>query len=577
MGIKLIYGRAGSGKSEYCFQQMVQNIQEDVKIYMITPEQFSYTAEKKLLDHIHQNAVIKAEILTFKRMAHRVMQKTGGLTKTNLSKTGKAMLIAHILEEQKKNLMFLNRSEQNIEIIEKQIKEFKKHMITLQKLQETMEVISDPYLKIKLQDLFLIYKAYEQHIQEQYIDEEDILTTLVNHLEESKLFKEAIIYIDEFSGFTKQEYEIIRRLLRTAKDVAITICSDDMEISDDFNDIFLENKKTIQKLIKIANEEHIKVNDTIYLDKEQRFKNEELNILEENLAKNTRRSYSKPCQNISLFLAKDPFSEMEEIASKIIHLVKSEHYRYQDISIITKNIEKEAPIIKAVFTRFGIPFFMDQKKDLSENVLVQYLLSILEIFAKNWSYEAMFHYLKTGFVLNTENEEDLYLLENYCIHYGIRGNKWYKEDWKIAESEEILEKLNKLRKSIVEPLMAFKQKLEKGKTAREISKALYEFLVQNEIEKKLERKAQQLEEIGRIELANQYRTSLEIILQVIDEMVLVLEEKKISFAGYEKIWKVGLQNSQMGAIPATCDQVIIGDVERSRSHKVKACFIIRAK
>lgn len=77
MGLQIIYGRAGTGKSTYIFKEIAQKVEkkQSKKIYIITPEQFSFTAEKKLLDSLNINAVTNAEVLTFERMAYRVIQE----------------------------------------------------------------------------------------------------------------------------------------------------------------------------------------------------------------------------------------------------------------------------------------------------------------------------------------------------------------------------------------------------------------------------------------------------------------------------------------------------------------------
>ena len=48
----------------------------------------------------------------------------------------------------------------------------------------------------------------------------------------------------------------------------------------------------------------------------------------------------------------------------------------------------------------------------------------------------------------------------------------------------------------------------------------------------------------------------------------------MSFEKYTEFLKIGLKNSGIGKIPATQDQVIIGDIDRSRSHKVRSIFLI---
>ncbi len=482
------------------------------------------------------------------------------------------MLISHLLQKQKKNLTFLSRSDENVELVIDQIKELKKHMVTNQMLQNIKNETQNPYLKAKLEDILVLYNAYEETIKNAYIDEDDVLTILSNKLEESSMFQDTIIYIDEFSGFTKQEYEIIRKLLRQATQVNITICTDNLEQASDLNDIFYTNKQTASKLMKIAKEEQVEIAKPEQRKEQVRFQSEELRVLEKNMSRQSTIKYEKPTSDIELFLAQNPFSEIEQVAKTIIHLVKKENYRYRDISVITKNMEQYASLIRAIFARFHIPVFADQKKDFSDNILVKYILSVVDIFAKNWSYETVFHYLKTGF--SPLAKEELFELENYCISYGIKGNKWYQQEWKIAKNDEELERLNQMRTKVITPLLEFKTKLTRTKTAKDVSKALYEFLSQNEIYEKLQKKAKELREDGRIELSNIYETSWNIVMEVMDELVMVLPEENLSFEEYTKLLKIGLVSSGLGTIPATIDQVMIADVERSRTHKVKAAFLI---
>ena len=103
MGIRIIYGKPGSGKSEYCFSEIAKLIKTNKKIYMITPEQFSFTAEKKLMEAVETDAVINAEVITLSRMAYRVLNEVGGSNKTHISKCWKAMLMYSILNKYQNN------------------------------------------------------------------------------------------------------------------------------------------------------------------------------------------------------------------------------------------------------------------------------------------------------------------------------------------------------------------------------------------------------------------------------------------------------------------------------------------
>ena len=90
MGLRLIYGRAGTGKSTFCFNEIKKIINCKNKTYIITPEQFSYSAEKKLLETLETGSAIGAEVISFKRMANRVSTEIGGVNAITLSKSRKS-------------------------------------------------------------------------------------------------------------------------------------------------------------------------------------------------------------------------------------------------------------------------------------------------------------------------------------------------------------------------------------------------------------------------------------------------------------------------------------------------------
>lgn len=572
MGLRIIYGKSGSGKSEYCFKEIANLIKTEKKIYIITPEQFSFTAEKKLMDTIDSNAVINAEVITLSRMAYRILQEIGGNNATRLTKCGKSMLIYSILNENRNKLKFLSKSDENVDLSMTAITEFKKHGVSLSELEEEREKIDDEYLRTKLKDMYLIYQAFEQRIQGQYIDDTDLLTILDNNIEDTDIIKDSLIYIDEFAGFTYQEYEILKKFIKLAKQVTLTVCTDSLEpnLNPDI-DIFYSNKITVSKILNLIKEENLKCDKNIYLDKSLRFKTNELKHLEENVFNNKAKRYKEQVNNIKLFLAKNQYSEIENVAKEITKLVRDKNLRYREISVITKNIDSYSSLIRSIFAEYDIPVFIDEKRDLNQNIIVQYLLSIFEIFSSNFSKEAVFNYLKIGF--SEIDEDDIFKLENYCTKWGIKKNKWKSEfTYGITEeNKEEIQYLNKLRAQIINPLLELKKEFS---NVKEVTKAVYKFLINQNIEEKVNNKINELQEIGQIDLANEYISSYKIILDIFDEIVLIFGDDKLTIDKYTQILKTGLKNSELGKIPGTQDQVIVGDTDRSRSHKVDVIFII---
>ena len=576
MSLRIIYGKSGTGKSTYIFNEIASRIKNgESKIYIITPEQFSFTAEKKLLDTIKNSSVISAEVLTFARMAYRVLKETGSSNLADLSSSGKSMLIYNILSKEKDNLKFIGKSSENIDMIGTQITEFKKHGITPENLKNVMGSTEDKYLKSKLNDMFSVYQKYTDELSSRYIDENDNLTLLAERLELIHDFDGATIYIDEFVGFTMQEYEIIKKLMKVANEVNITVCSDDITLSENTDtDIFYSNKNTLNRLFNLAKSENIQIEKSVLLDKEFRFKSPELKHLEENIYAFPYEKYVEKVENIELFLAKNQYSEIEEVGKKIVKLVRDKDYRYKDISVITKDLEGYSNLCKVIFAKYNIPVFIDEKKDLSQNLLVQYILSFINIFSKNWSANSVLEYIKTD-LIDEVDEFDIWKLENYVIRWGIKGSKWYNGDWVFyEETEEEQEKILHIREKIIKPLLSFREDLTRQKTIEDITKRLYQFLIENRMDYKIGNKIAELERMNEQEKAKEYETSYKIIMDVLDDMVSVLGDESVSFEKYAEILKVGLGNSGLGKIPGTQDEVIVGDVDRSRSHKVKTVFII---
>ena len=593
MKLKIIYGKAGSGKSTYLFKYIKDIINNPQKIYIITPEQFSFTAERKLLEEV-EGACINAEVLTFSRMAYRVVKEIGNNLK-NIESFGKSMLIYNLLDNSKNDLKFLGKNMQNVEVIEKLITEFKKHNVTLESLKKANEQIEDKYLKSKLEDIEYIYNKYEENISERFLDENDILTILAENIKNTDMFNDSVICIDEFAGFTPQEYRVIEELMKVAKEINVSICLDELSIDtasqksmqkdygiiaknkqkiniDEASDLFYSNRIAVEKLIDIANLNNIEVEKPVFLDKQYRFKNDELQHLERNIYSNIYEEYKGENTNIKLFLAANPYSEIEQVACKIIEEVRENKVKFKEIGIITKNLDTYSGIIKAVFDKYDIPVYIDEKKDLSQNILIKYLISFLDIFAKNWSYDSVISYIKTGF--SDIEDNDIYQIENYAKRWGIKYSKWYKEDWKFGkEDKEELEHLNEIRRKIVTPLLEFKENYTANNNAEGLTKAIYEFLIKNKIDKKLQKKAQILEKDNK-DLAQEYETSFNTVIKILDEIVKIFGEEKLTFDKYTNLLKISFSENGLGKIPAGLDQVTVGDVDRSRSHKVKIIFII---
>lgn len=572
MGLRIVYGKAGSGKSTFCYNEISKRLKNKEKIFIITPEQFTYKAEKNLIKCVKSEAVLNAEIYSFSKLAHNISQEVGIKNKKLLSKSSKVMYIYSILNNKKSSFKFLNKSDDNINLAMQYIDEFKNYGITSEKLLSVINEIEDEYLKQKLNDLYIVYSEYEKKINDKYLENSDLLKLLYENINNINLFKDSVIYIDEFTEFSYYEYKILEELIKIAKQVNIVICCDDLNTNSNPDiDIFYSNKKVISKLYRIIKENNLDLEDAVSLDENFRFKNEELKYIEENIFNNTAVPYKLDVENVHMFLSKNYYSEIEYIAKEITKLIRENNLRYKDISIIIKNLDTYLCLIKAIFDRYNIPYYIDKKNELEQNIFIQYINSIYEILNSDFSRESVFDYLKMGF--SDYNENEIFNLEKYCIKWGIKTDKWKKEFnyGKKENSKDELDYFEKFRNEIITPLVAIQNLHGTGK---DISMFIYEFLQQQNIEAKINKKVIELKKQKKEELVDEYISSYKIFLDLLNEIANIYVDEQMDIYKYFKILNLGIDNSDLTKKQEKQDQVVIGDIEKARSRYVDSLFIV---
>lgn len=599
MSFRFIYGRAGSGKSYYCFQDIKRKIEEsdDKKLILLVPEQFSFQSEKNLINYIGEKAVSRAEVLSFKRMAYRVFNEVGGITHKYMDDAGKNMLLYSILNELSGELKIFNNAVNKngfVSILSDIITEFKRYNLPPEMIKEYLdgsEERENNILKGKLEDIYLIYSKFQESIKEKFIDEEENLTVLADKLKESKYFDGAYIWVDEFFDFTPQEYLVLEELFLKAEKVNITLCTEGLSGGErvDNLDLFLPVKNTEEKILEIVERNNIKYEKPVKLNCNPcyRFKNsKELIHMEKNLFSFPYETHERYTEDICVFQALNEYSEIEYTARDIIKLVRDKNFRYKEIAVITGDLEGYQSLIQAIFTEYDIPYFIDKKVKVENNPLVVFILSSLEILNKNWSYESVFRYLKTGLV-DVEREE-IDIIENYVLANGIRGKRWTEEknwDYKISygfnategkekEEEEKLGKINTIRRKIIEPIMDFHNNIKGEITPKEMCLELYKFLDKMNISNKIENWIKYFKKINRLDKINEYKQIWDITIGLMEQLVEVMKEEKLNSKILENIFKSGFEQYELGSIPPALDQVLVSSTTRLRSHEIKALYIV---
>lgn len=595
MGLRFILGRGGSGKSTYILDEIKKNVKSEdtTPVIMLVPEQYTFETEKrisKLFVGDDKDRFLRSRILSFKTMASIVFSQVGGLTDININSSGKAMMTYKAIESVSKELdVFSKATSQSgfVSSISEIISELKQYNIDPDMLENVANDIENEALKLKLRDISKIYKEFEEKLHENYVDSQDILNSLADKIEKCDYFNGAYIYIDEFTGFTPNQYRVLKALLKKAKEVNISLTLDNIN-KGNYNkaDVFSRTKFTYERLVKICEEEGIKVLSPVNLNDGdiKRFRgNEELLHLEKYYNSYPYKTYDKETKNIQIKEFNNLYSEVEQIAKEIVSLVRDKNIRYKDITVATRDLNRYDFLVQSIFNEYNIPNFIDKKREAKSNPIVVLIISALEMKNRRYSYESMFRYLKSG-LIGIDND-DISLLENYVLANGIKGKKWFEEKWNyrvnsnFSEDETELElqtkdRINEIKNRVIQPIEILQGKLKGRNKTVDICKYIYEFLLDINMPNTIEGLILNFKDKGELDIASQYSQVWNIVVDILDQMVEIMGDESISLDKFIKLISLGFDEYELGLVPPSIDQVLVSSVDRMKNTDTKYLYLI---
>ncbi len=574
MSIKYIFGRSSQENSSYLIKKIQESLSEDSdqKLFLIVPEQFTLQAERDLIAKLKAHGIMRLEVLSFTRLAHKVFSEAGGITRTTINEQGKNMVLKKLLDEAAGKLtIYKNASKQDgfVSNFGDLISQLKQYTVDPEDFNYVKNKEENNVLYQKIHDIQVIYNLFNEYLKGRYIDTDDFINLLIEKIEKAEFLKGSLIWIDGFTTFTPQMLKIIEKIINLSDCIEITLTIDFEGSSRDM-ELFTVPKLTYNKIHKIVQKLGIK-EEIINVDKKNSFSNsKEIKHLGKELYTHPYKSYSEDVNKIKVFAGTNIVKEIENMSFEVLDLVRNKGYRWKDIAVVCNDIECYGSIIKRIFEENGIPLFIDQKKDIMNNPIIRLILSILDIVSKNYRYEDVFQFLKTGFSdLNIDEYEKL---ENYVLKYGIKGNSWNQKF--VYGTEDECKEMNSYKIKLTKPLKKFKNKLEAKNTYTYITRELFNLLEDLKIQSKLEKWIEDLRRKELYEYVSENTQIWNIVMEIFDQIVEILGDQKTSLKNYKKVLESGFSSYKIGIIPTTIDQVLVGSIQRSKSHDVKALFVV---
>lgn len=624
--LRFVFGASGAGKSYFLRQEIIdRSIKEPQRNFLlVVPDQFTMQTQLDIVKQHQDHGIMNIDVVSFSRLSHRIFEEVGESHDKVLDDMGKSLVLRHVAEDIRDKLPVIGGSMHKmgyIDEVKSTISEFMQYSIEPGMLDEIIGACEGKgALRSKLLDLQLLYDEFKKYIKGNYIASEELLEVLCKALPSSRLIRNSVIAFDGFTGFTPVQYRVISGLLTYASEVifSFTIGQEDNPYNYDRNaeqELFLLTKKTVHDLLLLeydnekksgtvevpdferwADYRNAHCNDVLLRGNEygRHIHNPELAFLEKRLFRYGNAQYSGDTEKIGILEADTVTEEVQLVFSRIRSLIRHDtSLHYRDFAIVCGSLERYETAIAQEADKYGIPVYLDQTGKLKLNPLVEAVRSALLTVNSHYSFEAVFHYLRSGLSPITDNEADK--LENYVRALGIRGNKRWESAFdkipkrivrkldvsKLKDSEDdileqakknYLEDMNILRDKVVSSLAPLFNA--DGKTVLDYSKALYDFLTGINAQQRIAEYERSFHEQGDELRAKEYGVIFRKVIALLDQVSALMGDEKLTWKEYADILDVGFGDIEIGTIPQSVDRIVVGDIERTRLNEVNTLFFL---
>ena len=587
MALQLILGGSGSGKTTYLYDEVIRLSMEhpQEQYFLIVPEQFTMQTQKDIVTRHPNHGTMNIDIVSFARLAYRIFEELAVEQLSVLDDMGKSMVLRKVAAAQKRQLVLFGGQLSKpgfVGQLKSMLSEFYQYGITPEALREMAPSARSPLLRQKLEDLALVEQSFQEYIEGHYITTEQVLDVLCRLIPKSGLIRNSVIALDGYTGFTPVQYRLTELFLVYAKQVYVTVTADEaagIYGKMGIQNLFYMSRQMAVRLSEIAEKNQVKKLPDIMLgeQKNRRFaRRPELAWLEQNLFRyGTETAYTgEATDSIVFFQASNPSGEVSHIVHEIQRLVQEGKARYREIAVITGDLPGYGKEITHQFTQNQIPHFMDDKKNVLDNCLVELIRASLEAVRQDFSYESVMRYLRTGLVSQERTMVDR--LENYILAMGIRGGKRFRETWERTyrgAGDLNVTEVNAFKDRVLAPLFAMQERFRQvDLTIAGMTEAVLTLLADCRAEEQLESYQEYFTKIGEHRLAKEYGQVYGLVTELLKRLSDLLGEERVSRKEYLEILDAGFAELKVGVIPAVADRVVVGDITRTRLAHIRVLF-----
>ncbi len=594
---EILIGPAGSGKSKRYYEELVDRAfrHPEQQFYLIVPEQAGSSMEQRILsinrERTGREGFFNIDIIGFSRLAYRVFEEQGRSMRKVLEDYGKVILLRSVVAKVKDQLQLYRGSVDRQGFID-ELKSLFSEFLLFDIRPEDLEAVEhklpeeQEVLRRKLSDVGLVYRTFRENevFLSEYMVAEELPAYLARLLSEPGDIRSVdgcSFLFDGFTGFTAEQRKVLLAMRSRAAELQFTIT---MEPSEKEDPLFSQSKEMLDQLLTIFPEAKV-------LEQPAQPADSALRHLTRHVFRFPVHEYKTPVsEELRIWRTENPVEELRVVAEDIRSRVLRGELRYRDTAILTADLAGLCSFLDPVMQEYGLPYFSDHTRSFTNNPIIDAQLAVLELLDRDFAYESVFAFLKTGVLDRALTEagmeaDAVELLENFVLAHGIRGRKlWEKEaeyfvrkDRRTEGEELILSEVEEVRQlllDVMSPVLRFRGR--KEYPVQDMIRGLLEIAADPRLhmEERGEAASDELLDMGYPAEARAYRGIHQRYRSVLEKTAAILGDQQMTVHDLRETLLIGAGEIRVGVIPPTLDSVLVGDLERTRIGAVRVLYIV---
>ncbi|HBP37783.1 MAG TPA: hypothetical protein DD640_03405 [Clostridiales bacterium] len=593
--MRILYGTDQNALRRQCLREVssLTAAWPDRRAILLVPEQTKMDMERDYLAGSGSPGLMMAEILSFRRLAWRLLGEIGRQPIQAVDSVGQALLIHRVLKKNPSEWQSFSHLADQPGFVRQAaaaLGDLKRYQITAAQLLAVSAAVPDIALQQKTHDLGILLREYDLALAETGLgDAEDDLNRLGEALQELVRLPAAAwpwpwwrldwlrrtsVWVSGFAqtrDFTPQEDAIIKALDQLAADVTLTIASecwpDDSQAVESGADYFLAGRKTAWRLQQI-----MPIRERIHLPSQLTGLPAEIAACL--LGSRRCRLESDPAGRpgggyLRLVRAAGRDDELAWVAGEIRRLVQTAGYRYRDITVAVCDLPAYKPRLRAVCREYGIPLFLDAERTLTGTPLLRFVLGLLDIGLHNWPLHSIMACLRSG--LSPLSLDEIDRLENEMLARGITRPGQLADDSRFSDTSLLV-----VRDRAFPPWQTFLSLLRQESAGGAKCQILRQFLLDYGLAERLSQRSADLAAAGEMDAGLALVQSWNELNRILDQMDQLLGDVPLSLQSFRDLLAAGMETADSGMIPSSLDQVAAGDLRRAMLRQPRALFLIGA-